>query len=89
MLKFDIPNFDYCKEHLRVFFIHPPVRPNFCMYFSQYCVGLYVILMFVENMFFSSLLNYFKIANFDFLYLGSSFFKKFCNGLMLYCLVEQ
>ena len=34
------------------------------------------MLMFVENMFFSSLLNYFKIANFDFLYLGNSFFFK-------------
>ena len=74
MLKFDIPNFDYCREHRCVFFVRPAIRPNFCMYFSQMCWTC-VILMFVENMFFSSLLNYFKIASFDFSYLEFFFFK--------------
>ena len=68
----------------------PSSHPSKLLYvFLTILCWTYVILMFVENMFFYSLLNYFKIANFDFLYLGSSFFSKFCNGLMLYCLVEQ
>lgn len=56
----------------------PSTRPSKRVYvFLTILCWTYVILMFVENMFFSSLLNYFKIVNFDFLYPESSFFFNF------------
>ena len=63
---------------------HPSTRPSKLLYvFLTILCWTYFILMFVENMFFSFLLNYFKIANFDFLYLENSFF--FHNFVMDLC----